>query len=234
MGDRLQMSDSGITTRAPRSSGGNIEINTGDFASRSVTLLEGDSDITTDSQGDGGNITLGGAGVVAFDDSDIVSRAAEGRGGDITLSPFFSETNPPGSAADFDGNDQVDLNASGREASGQITTPDTSSIQNSLTPLTDASVNENQLLANSCVVRDRQSGRFIVTGSGGLPYAPGDTSLSPFPTGDVQPLPETAPEPALQNRSWRPGDPVIEPQGIYELTDGRLVLSRECSLDGDS
>ncbi|GAB4460461.1 MAG: hypothetical protein OHK0037_07760 [Elainellaceae cyanobacterium] len=231
VGDRLHMSDSDITTRAPRSSGGNIEINTGELASNSVTLLEGDSDITTDSKLDGGNITIGGAGVVAFDDSDIVSRAAEGRGGNITLSPFFSETNPPGNADNFDNNDQVDLNASGQAAPGQITTPDTSSIQNSLTPLTDASVNENQLLANSCVVRDRQSGRFVITGSGGLPYAPGNASLSPFPTGDVQPLPETAPEPAPQNRSWQPGDPIIEPQGLYELADGRLVLSRECNLE---
>ncbi|BAU43384.1 filamentous hemagglutinin N-terminal domain-containing protein [Leptolyngbya sp. O-77] len=233
VGDRLQMSDSDITTRAPRSSGGNIEINTGELASNSVTLLEGDSDITTDSKLDGGNITIGGAGVVAFDDSDIVSRAAEGRGGDITLSPFFSETNPPGNADNFDNNDQVDLNASGQAAPGQITTPDTSGVQNSLTPLADASIDEGRLLANSCVVRDRQSGRFVITGSGGLPYAPGNASLSPFPTGDVQPLPETAPEPAPQNRSWQPGDPIIEPQGLYELTDGRLVLSRECNPEAN-
>lgn len=234
VGDRLEMSDSDITTRAPRSSGGNVEINTGDSASRSITLLESDSDITTNSKDDGGNITIGGAGVVAFDDSDIISQAAEGRGGNITLPPFFSETNPPGRADNFDGNDQVDLNASGQTASGRITTPDTSGVQNSLTPLAEASIDEGRLLANSCVVRDRQSGRFIITGAGGLPYAPGNASLSPFPTGDVQPLPETTPEPQPQSRSWRPGDPIIEPQGLYELADGRLVLSRECSPDGDS
>ncbi|WP_205370558.1 filamentous hemagglutinin N-terminal domain-containing protein [Thermoleptolyngbya sp. PKUAC-SCTB121] len=230
-GDRLEMSDGDITTRAPRSSGGNIEINTGSRSTRSLMVLEGDSDITTNSRGDGGNITIGGAGVVAFDDSDIISRAAEGRGGNITLPPFFSETNPPGSADDFDGNDQVDLNASGQTAPGQIITPDTSSVQNSLTPLADASIDEGRLLASSCVVRDRQSGRFVITGSGGLPYAPGDASLSPFPTGDVQPLPETTPEPLPQSRSWQPGDPTIEPQGVYELTDGRLVLSRECDSE---
>jgi filamentous hemagglutinin family protein len=230
-GDRLEMSDGDITTRAPRSSGGNIEINTGSRSTRSLMVLEGDSDITTNSRGDGGNITIGGAGVVAFDDSDLISQAAEGRGGNITLPPFFSETNPPGSANDFDRNDQVDLNASGQTAPGQIITPDTSSVQNSLTPLADASIDEGRLLANSCVVRDRQSGRFIITGSGGLPYAPGDASLSPFPTGDVQPLPETTPEPLPQSRSWQSGDPIIEPQGVYELTDGRLVLSRECDSE---
>ncbi|GAB4477468.1 MAG: hypothetical protein OHK0037_39440 [Elainellaceae cyanobacterium] len=210
-----------ITTRAPEASGGNIEINTD--VPNSITILEGDSDITTNSQGDGGNITIGGAGVVAFDDSDIISRSNDRRGGNITLSPFFSEPTPPGSADDFDGNDQVDLNASGQTAPGQIITPDTSNIQNSLTPLTDASVNENQLLANSCVVRDRQSGRFVITGADGLPQRPGNASFPAFPTGDVQPLPETT-----EPQSWRPGDPVVEPQGVYELADGRLVLSREC------
>ncbi|MBF2085959.1 filamentous hemagglutinin N-terminal domain-containing protein [Thermoleptolyngbya sp. C42_A2020_037] len=223
-GDRLRMRDSDITTQAPNSAGGDIVIN-GDRASNSVTLLEGDSDITTNSRGDGGNITIGGAGVVAFDDSDIISLSNDRRGGNITLSPFFSEPTPPGSADDFDGNDQVDLNASGQTASGQITTPDTDSVQNSLTPLAEVSVDEGRLLANSCVVRDRQSGRFIITGADGLPQRPGNNSFPSFPTGDVQPLPDP---PAPQSRRWQPGEPILEPNGVYELTDGRLVLSREC------
>ncbi|GAB4145054.1 MAG: hypothetical protein Fur0046_22610 [Cyanobacteria bacterium J069] len=235
--NRLQIRDGDITTQAPRSSGGDIAINLGDSqhssagdrAATSLTILSGDSDITTNSLGNGGNITIGGTGVIALDDSDIISRSEDDRGGNITLPPFFSETNPPGNANHFDGNEQVDLNASGQTASGNITTPDTSSIQNSLTPLTDASVNEDQLLASSCVVRSRQPGRFIVTGAGGLPQRPGDASLFPYPTGEVRSLPETAPEAAPQSRSWRPGDPVIEPQGVYQLTDGRLVLSRECN-----
>ncbi|WAL61471.1 hypothetical protein [Thermocoleostomius sinensis] len=31
------------------------------------------------------------------------------------------------------------------------------------------------------------------------------------------------------DRSWQPGDPIVEPQGAYQLEDGRWVLSRECS-----
>ncbi|WP_448603735.1 two-partner secretion domain-containing protein [Thermoleptolyngbya sp.] len=227
VGDRFQMRDSAITTQAPNSAGGDIVIN-GDRALSSIILLEGDSDITTNSRGNGGNITIGGAGVVAFDDSDIISRSQDSRGGNITLSPFFSETNPLGRADNFDGNNQVDLNASGRAASGQITTPDTSGIQNSLTPLADASVDEGRLLANSCVVRDRRSGRFIITGADGLPQRPGNNSFPSFPTGDVQPLPEATPEPLPQSRFWQPGDPIVEPDGVYELADGRLVMSREC------
>ena len=30
------------------------------------------------------------------------------------------------------------------------------------------------------------------------------------------------------NRSWQQGDPIVEPQGVYRLPNGKLVLSREC------
>ena len=30
---------------------------------------------------------------------------------------------------------------------------------------------------------------------------------------------------------WQPGDAIEEPQGVYRLPDGQLVMSRECSLD---
>jgi len=83
-------------------------------------------------------------------------------------------------------------------------------------------------LANSCVVRDRRSGRFIITGADGLPQRPGNNSFPSFPTGDVQPLPEATPEPLPQSRFWQPGDPIVEPDGVYELADRRLVMSREC------
>ncbi len=32
------------------------------------------------------------------------------------------------------------------------------------------------------------------------------------------------------NSSWQIGDPIIEPQGVYQLPDGELVMSRECAV----
>ncbi|UBF25599.1 hypothetical protein K9N68_29180 [Kovacikia minuta CCNUW1] len=31
------------------------------------------------------------------------------------------------------------------------------------------------------------------------------------------------------DRPWKPGDPIVEPQGVYQLPNGQLVMSRECS-----
>ena len=55
----------------------------------------------------------------------------------------------------------------------------------------------------------------MITGSGGLPQRPGDSGISAYPTGTVRPI--TEPTATLQ-----------EPDGVYQLPDGRLVLSHAC------
>ena len=219
--EALRLRDSDITTAAEDSSGGDIRINTEADSAGSTTLLQGDSDITTDSEGNGGNITVGGAGIIAFDDSDIVSRSNSARGGNITLSTFLSEPTPPGSAPDFDGNAEVDVNASGAIASGTITAPDTSFIQNGLADLPEGLISTDALIANSCVVRNEDgSSTFVVTGVEGLPERPGE-AIAPYETGEVQAIP-------VEPEGWQPGDPMVEPQGLYRLPNGELILSHSC------
>ncbi|MGB3614685.1 MAG: hypothetical protein WBA10_12905, partial [Elainellaceae cyanobacterium] len=219
--DTLALTNGNIRTAATNSSGGDIHINTASTAQNTLTILEGDSDITTNSLGDGGNITIGGAGIVAFDDSDIISSSGSARGGNITLSTFFSETIPPGNAEDFDNNEQVDLNASGALASGTITAPDTSFLQNSLADLPEGILNTESLIAGSCVARNEDgSSTFNITGAEGLRDRPGDPT-SAYTTGEVQPLPEA-------EGRWQPGDPIVEPQGVYHLPNGELLLSHSC------
>lgn len=75
----------------------------------------------------------------------------------------------------------------------------------------------------SCVVRSRkQEGKFIITGADGMPESPTDNSISPYPTGEVCQIPSS-------DRSWQKGDPIVEPQGAYQVENGQLFLSRECS-----
>lgn len=233
MRDRLYVSDSNITTQASQSTGGNISINVvqatnsqARLGDRGVLILKGDSDITTDSQQNGGDITLGGQGTVAFDDSDIITRSINATGGDITLSALFSETIPLGAVL-ADANGQVDLNTEGRLASGQITTNDTSFIQNDLSDLTDVAVNADTLIANSCIARTEQGGTFLITGSGGLPERPGQLTVSSYATGTVQTLPAES-SAAANSSTWQIGDPVVEPQGVFQLSNGRIVISRNC------
>ena len=230
----LQAENGTISTNTRRFSGGEIAIKAGNIR------LFGDSDIRTDvasGAGGGGNITLTADSIVAFSDSDILAFARDGKGGNITLNTpaFFGENYRPAprntNPDTLDNNNQVDINATGT-VSGIITIPDVSFIQNSLIELPENQINTDSLLANSCIVRRNQPtrGSFTITGTGGLPQRPRDTQMSSFPTVDVETLPSdrtlsnTSP-----NRAWQKGDPIVEPQGVYQLPNGKLVLSRECS-----
>ncbi|PIG94619.1 hypothetical protein [Gloeocapsopsis sp. IPPAS B-1203] len=124
--------------------------------SASNIRLRGDSDIRTDltsSAGSGGNINLTANSIIAFDDSDILAFAPEGQGGNITLNTpvFFGFGYRPGASetnyAILDGNNRVDVNASGAIASGNITTPDTTFVQNSLTELPEDVLDANTPVA---------------------------------------------------------------------------------------
>ncbi|MGB3615417.1 MAG: filamentous hemagglutinin N-terminal domain-containing protein, partial [Elainellaceae cyanobacterium] len=217
--DRFEVINSDVTTTAPEASGGDVFINAASNAENSLTTLEGDSDITTNSLGNGGNITIGGSAIIAFDDSDIISSSGAANGGNITLTRFLSEPTPPGNAVDFDGNNQVDLNASGALSSGTITAPDTSFLQNSLADLPEGILNTESLIAGSCVARNEDgSSSFNITGAEGLRDRPGNATTG-YDTGDAQPIPE---------EGWQPGDPIVEPQSIYQLPNGELVLSHAC------
>jgi filamentous hemagglutinin family protein len=224
--DRLTAHDGTITTLSLFNAGGQIDI------TASNILLSGNSDIQTfvDSGTDeGGNITMTADFIIALNDSDILAFAEDGVGGNITLQTpaFFGQNFTLASlTADpdtLDGNDRVDINATGAVA-GLVTLPNVSLVENSLNDLTEAIVVIDQLLAGSCIARaDDNQGSFVVTGGGGLPARPGDSVLSAYPTSEVRSRPDTS------EAIWQPGDPIIEPTGVFELTDGRLVLSRECS-----
>jgi filamentous hemagglutinin family protein len=176
----------------------------------------------------GGNINITADAVIAFDDSDIFAFAADGQGGNITLNTpaYFAENFTLNSLTRdpdlLENNSRADINATGA-VSGNVSIPDVSFIQNSLNDLPNNSINTDELVANSCVspVGNRQEGKFIITGKGGLPARPGNGDISDFATGDVRNVPSN-------QTSWKRGDPIIEPQGLYHLSNGKLVLSREC------
>ncbi|MBN3959382.1 MAG: hypothetical protein HWQ39_11190 [Nostoc sp. NMS8] len=103
-----------------------------------------------------------------------------------------------------------------------INAPDTTSIQNSFTELSPNVIETNALIANSCIVRSpKQKGTFFITGSGGLRNSPGDGLISNYSTSEVRNVEPTS-------RTWKKGDAIVEPQGLYRLANGGLVLSREC------
>lgn len=223
VGNTFSATNSDLTTAAANASGGNIHLRASDIR------LFADSNILTRSAIDGGNITLVANTILAFADSDIVAAAGE-QGGNINLDTpaFFGENYRPDATnaepETLDGNDRVDVNARGELRSGTISTPDTSFVRDSLTDLPESAINTEGLIAESCVARSRRtSGTFIITGRGGLPERPGELHRSSYRTGEVRVIPE------VDEPSWQMGDPIIEPQGMYELEDGRMILSRECN-----
>ncbi|MFG6106162.1 filamentous hemagglutinin N-terminal domain-containing protein [Leptothoe sp. EHU-05/26/07-4] len=213
--------DSSILTNAENTAGGSITINA------TNVLLIGDSDIVTFvniGASGGGDITFNGNAVIALDDSDILAFADDGRGGDITFNTaFFGENYVPGSPPPFNGNDRVDVNASGA-IDGSITISDISFIENSLTELPDALVDPTTLTTGSCIVRTEENAdSFITTGSDGLPLRPNDSASSRFSALPVQPLTnEDAPS------LWHVDQPIVEPNVLHRLADGRLLLGRDC------
>ncbi|MEM7062607.1 MAG: filamentous hemagglutinin N-terminal domain-containing protein [Cyanobacteria bacterium P01_B01_bin.77] len=217
--NRISLVNGNLLTEAPFSSGGDILVNTSPRDNSGLITLMGDSDILTNSSGDGGNITLGSI-IVALDDSDILARSQDANGGNISLGVFFSATLLPENQEPFDGNERVDVNADGQLAAGAITTPDTSFIQNSLSELPEIPINSETLVASSCIIRGQETGgTFIITGNtiASTPNSPSAT----YSTGVVQ-IPNVN---AIQSTAQTA---IVEPTSIYQTTNGRLIMSKEC------
>lgn len=229
--DRFTARNGSISTSSTQSSGGNIAI------LAHTIQLQGDSDITTSvfsGAGGGGNITLGARAIVALEDSDILAFSRDGRGGNITFNtPVFlafryRPAAPGTDPATLDGNDRVDVNASGRISSGVITLPDVTLLQNSLVALPSSIIDTNALLATSCLARSPRQGSFIITGAGGLPIRPDDLAIAPFPTYEILPQGEAEDGEGRGAEGSGRKQVLVEADGIYPLSDGMLVLGRSC------
>ncbi|KYC37946.1 hypothetical protein WA1_05485 [Scytonema hofmannii PCC 7110] len=216
-----------IIAQTASSDGGNINLNLGQYL-----FLRNGSQISTtagtaQAGGNGGNITINTPFLIAVPDenSDITANAFRGTGGNVNINArgiFGIEARPQPSNRTNDITASSDLGLSGTI---NVNSPDNSSIQNSLTELPTNAIDTNTLIANSCIVRSqkKQQGSFTITGTGGLPHRPGEMSGSSYSTGDVRNV-------TIENTSrlWKKGDPIIEPQGVYRLSNGQLVMSREC------
>ncbi len=220
-----------VSASSEKSSGGDINITAKNIS------LRNNSDIRTDlstGQATGGDISLNADTIIALEDSDILAFAPEGQGGNITFNTraLFSDSlyNPTQTLADrnslqsLNNNNRSDINATGVISGNIIGVPDITFIQNSLTELQDNPIDTNALIANSCIARSpKQEGTFLITGVGGLRSRPGDASASTYPTGDVQNVANDS-----VTSQWKKGDLIIEPEGVYRLANGQLVMSREC------
>jgi large exoprotein involved in heme utilization and adhesion len=214
---------SAIASFTNAGNGGDITLDIAD-----LLLLRGGGLISTtagrsQAGGDGGNININSKFIVAIpkENSDISANAYTGSGGRVQINSqgiFGIESRPkPTEKSDITASSEL-----GVSGITNINAPDTSSIQNSFTGLSANVINANALIANSCISRSpKQQGTFFITGSGALRSSPNDASISIYSTGEVRNVEPTS-------RTWKKGDRIVEPQGVYRLADGQLVLSRVC------
>lgn len=205
------------TTESNQADGGNIDINT-----RTLTL-EGDGDITTrvfQGFGTGGRININATDyILASGDSDIIASSFSGRGGNITLKTKnffgvgFEEASLFANPDDLDGNNQVDVNSN-----GSVTLSSVGLLGNDLASLSDTLLIPDQLIASSCIARNEDGqGTLVETGSDGIANNPDSGLASSFSTGTVQ-----------SNLSQDANVFIEEPNEIYQLADGRLVMGKAC------
>jgi large exoprotein involved in heme utilization and adhesion len=223
---RISVNDRGaINAESFAVDGGNITLNT------DLLLLQRGGTISATAgidrgAGNGGNITINANNgfiiAVPEENSDIIANAFQGNGGNIQINSqgIFGLSSRSQQTEKSDITASSELGIAGTIA---LIAPDNSALQNSLSELSQNPIDTNALIANSCIVRTGSSeGTFTITGSGGLPYKPGDASISSYPTGDVQQVISNT------STSWKKGDPIVEPTGVYRLGNGKLVMSREC------
>ncbi len=219
--DQAILNDAEIRTSATQTSGGNIDV-----TARGI-LLRNDANIKTNvasGNGKGGNITLTApGGIVLLEDSDILAFAPEGQGGNIILNTqaLLTRTYKPSpSGVDLltlDTNGFVDINASGA-TSGIISLPTLNPLQNNRPALPNNLIDPTNQLDRSCLARNPQTGKFYITGAGGIPPQPGDPSLSSYST-----LPVASTEAAPTQ--------IVEADGLYPLENGKFVFGRRCQTD---
>jgi len=213
-----------LNAKSASGNGGNINLNS------DLLLLRRNSQITTsagtaEKGGDGGDIDINSRFIVAIpeENSDISANAYIGTGGNIQIKSqgifgIESRPEPTEKSSDITASSQFGVNGV-----ININVPDTSSIQNSFTQFSPNVIDTNALIANSCISRGikGQENSFSITGSGALTTNRPGVAVSTYTTGsvrDVEPI----------SRPWKKSDPIIEPQGVFRLPNGQLILSRSC------
>ncbi|BDA72637.1 hypothetical protein CAL7716_068030 [Calothrix sp. PCC 7716] len=223
-GGNLTVDKASISARSTSRDGGNIK-----FTLSDKLVLRRNSEISTNARGDGGNIDIAAKFVVAppKENSNIKADASEGNGGrvqintqgifGIAFSPIETELSDITVSSQFGVSGVADINS-----------PNNSFIPNNLTELNKDTIDTNAIIATSCIARDKKSGTFYVRGSGGLSARPGNAPISTYSTGSVSNLPEQ--DLSTQGRRpWKKGDSIVEPQGMYQLPNGKVFMGNECS-----
>ncbi len=213
--------DNSASLRAETAAGdqGSINLN----VAKDIQLRH-QSNITAEATGlaSGGNVNLNAIFLVGLEDSDIIANAELGSGGNIQIKAtgiFLAPDSTITASSQF-----------GVDGIVQVNTPDVQ-LDSALAELKASFVPTDQIIASSCISRQNtDKGRFVVTGTGGLPYTPFDPLRGDYGLTSVQGISATeSPNSVLPSNqepkmTWQPGQPIQEAQGITVTSDGKIML----------
>ncbi len=176
-----------LTATAAFGNGGNIQLNNlATLVLRRGSIISAQAG-TGNGMGNGGNIAIESGFVVAtpLEDSDIIARAAQGQGGNITI-----ETRGLYGIAErraIAGNRTNDIDASsdfGISGTIAVVQPNTD-VNQGMTELPRQVLEEDAAVVQSCQAKNN---RFVITGRGGLPAAPTEATEMTAPLVDLGPI----------------------------------------------
>ena len=184
--------------------------------------LRNNSSITTEATGNasGGNIFMDTKFLIALENSNIIANAVLGSGGNIQINAegiFKSEDSI------IDASSQL-----GVDGIIEVNTPDVQ-LESALEQLKSNFVPADQIIASSCLARrNADQGRFVVTGTGGLPYNPDEPMRGYYQITEIESLPDDIPENQseiiIPQNTWKPGQAIQEAEKLTMTNDGRIVL----------
>ncbi len=221
----LNIDNSSIITSSTSGNGGNIaNIQVQDLRLRNNSQISTSAGTDNNGGGNGGNINFNIGTLVVIENSSIKAQAYAGTGGNIQIVTQGYFLTP----------DSVISASSQKGINGVVNVQNLGfGVTNSFTISRGNFFNGTQTIANSCLIsRNRQRGKFTVTGLDTLPITPytnfdlwyalprggvaeGGSNQSPV-TRQLQPITIS---------KWKIGDPIVEAQAIVRTADGRTLLS---------
>ncbi len=219
-----------LFARTASGRGGNITLNAQD-----LLLLRRNSQIsatagTAQAGGNGGNVSINTNFIVAVgsENSDITANAFTGRGGNaqINTQGVFgiqsrSQLTP-----------QSDITASSERGIQGVVTINQPDVDPSrgLVELPANVVDRSTQIARGCTPRDQESGRFVMTGRGGLPLSPDEALrdraiLSPdWVTLDSETGARVERTEEQENKQASPANTIVEANELGRDVNGKVVL----------
>ncbi|MFP4099170.1 beta strand repeat-containing protein, partial [Coleofasciculus sp.] len=212
--------------------GANINLNLSD-----VLLMSNESLISAEafSNADGGNINIDTRYLIVLppegaNGSDIIAKADQGDGGNITISGqgIFGIQERPAIA----GNRTNDIDASSQFGSpGNVTLNSPLDPSRGLTELPSNFVDPTGQIIQGCPAMGKNGGsRFVVTGRGGVPPTPDDVLTLDTVLDDLGTLSEET-QMQVQGETERgqnnSPNRIIEAQGWVKTADGQVILVAE-------